>query len=128
MKRKEINPTDAELEILQIMWDLNEARVKEVHEVINQNKNVGYTTVLKIMQIMHEKGILDRKPGGKSHIYFPAVYREEIQGKFLDKLLNNVYNGSAYNLVMNALGNYNASEGELEKIKKLIQQQQNKLK
>lgn len=128
MKRKEINPTDAELEILQILWELKEARVKEVHDIINRNKNVGYTTVLKLMQIMHEKEILSRKQDGKSHIYYPSVQKEEIQEKFLDKLLNSVYKGSAYNLVMNALGNYKASDSELEKIKALIKQQQNKLK
>ena len=128
MIKKEINPTDAELEILQIIWELKEARVKEIHDEINRNKNVRYTTVLKLMQIMHEKGILDRQQDGKSHIYKPVVQKEDIQEKFLDKLLNSVYKGSAFNLVMSALGNYNASDSELEKIKKLIQQQQEKLK
>jgi len=128
MINKRINPTDAELEILQILWDLNEARVKEVHDQINLKKNVGYTTVLKLMQIMFEKGILERKQDGKSHIYKPVVQKEETQEKILDKVLNSVYKGSAYNLVMSALGNYKATDSELEKIKNLIQQQQNKLK
>ena len=128
MKNKEINPTDSELEILQILWERKESRVKEVHEIINSRKNIKYTTILKLMQIMHEKGILDRRQEGKSHIYFPLVQKEDIQEKFLDKILNSVYKGSTFNLVMSALGNYKASDTELEKIKELIQQQQNKLK
>ena len=128
MKNKEINPTDSELEILQIIWEHSECRVKEVHEEINRKKNIKYTTVLKLMQIMHEKGILDRRQDGKSHIYFPVVQRKNVEEKILDKILNSVYKGSTFNLVMSALGNHNASDAELEKIKELIQQQQNKLK
>ena len=128
MKNKEINPTDSELEILQFLWAHKESRVKEVHEEINRKKNIKYTTILKLMQIMHEKGILDRRQEGKGHIYFPVVQKKDIEQKFLDKLLNSVYKGSTFNLVMSALGNHKASETELEKIKELIQQQQNKLK
>ncbi len=128
MNKKTINPTDAELEILQVLWELGECKVKDIHNVLNQKKDVGYTTVLKIMQIMHEKGMLDRSQAGKSHLYIPLVKREEIEERFLDKVLNKVYNGSAYKLVMNALGTHKATNSELEKIKKLITEQQDKLK
>ncbi|MEQ9437738.1 MAG: BlaI/MecI/CopY family transcriptional regulator [Cyclobacteriaceae bacterium] len=121
MKEKNYNPTDAELEILQVLWELKEARVKEVHEKLSQHKAVGYTTVLKFMQIMHGKGLLLREPGGKSHIYRPGIRKEQVQEKFLDKMLQSVYKGSAFKLVMSALGNYKTSPDELEQIKKFIQ-------
>ena len=124
---KEINPTDAELEILQILWDLKEAKVKDIHAELCKTKDVGYTTVLKLMQIMFEKGMLVRRQDGKSHIYHSLVEREKVQEKILDKVLHAVYKGSAYNLVMNALGNHKVSESELERLKELIQQQQNKI-
>jgi BlaI family transcriptional regulator, penicillinase repressor len=121
-------PTESELEILQILWEVQEAKVKDVHEKIGSRRDIGYTTVLKLMQIMYEKNIIDRKPNGKSHIYFPILKKEEVQDKLLDKVLSSVYNGSAYTLVMSALGNYKASASELEEIKELIQKQQDKLK
>lgn len=120
MKKRNYNPTDSELEILQVLWELKEARVKEVHEKLSQSKEVGYTTVLKFMQIMHEKGLLLRQPSGKSHIYRPCINKEEVQEKFLDKVLQSVYKGSAFNLVMNALGNYKTSSAELKQIKEFI--------
>ena len=122
-----IIPTEAELKILQVIWDLGEARVKEIHEIMDKNKNVGYTTVLKTMQIMFEKGLLDRRIDGKSHIYNAQIKKGEVEHKLLDRILNSVYKGSAYDLVMSALGNYSASENELEKIKELIKKQQEKL-
>lgn len=122
------SPSDAELEILQILWDVKEARVKEIAEKLNLQREVGYTTVLKTMQIMHEKGVLSREAEGKSHIYRSLVEKKDIQEKFLDKILNKVYHGSAFNLVMNALGNYNASQKELDQIKDFIKKQESENK
>nr|WKN35014.1 BlaI/MecI/CopY family transcriptional regulator [Tunicatimonas sp. TK19036] len=121
MRDKNYSPTDSELEILQVLWEMKEARVKEVHEKLSQHKDVGYTTVLKLMQIMHEKGLLSRELSGKSHIYRPGIKKEQVQEKFLDKVMQSVYKGSAFKLVMNALGNYKTSPDELEQIKKFIQ-------
>lgn len=128
MEKINYSPSDAELEILQILWEVKEARVKDISDRLNQFREVGYTTVLKTMQIMHEKGVLEREADGKSHIYRALVEKKDIQEKFLDKILNKVYHGSAYNLVMSALGNYSASEKELEQIKELIKQQELKAK
>jgi BlaI family transcriptional regulator, penicillinase repressor len=128
MEKINYSPSDAELEILQIIWEVKEARVKDIFEKLNQLREVGYTTILKTMQIMHEKGVLEREADGKSHIYRALVEKKDIQEKFLDKILNKVYHGSAYNLVMSALGNYTASENELEKIKDFIKQQELKAK
>lgn len=128
MDKLNYSPSDAELEILQIIWEVKEARVKDIFDKLSGYKEVGYTTVLKTMQIMHEKGVLEREADGKSHIYRALVEKKDIQEKFLDKILNKVYHGSAYNLVMSALGNYSASEKELEQIKEFIKQQELKAK
>lgn len=124
MEKLNYSPSDAELEILQILWEVKEARVKEIFDKMNLHRDVGYTTVLKTMQIMHEKGVLDRRVDGKSHIYHSLVGKKDIQERFLDKILNKVYHGSTFNLVMSALGNYNASSQELEQIKELIKKQE----
>ena len=126
MRKEKYNPTDSELEILQILWDMGEARVKEVHEQLNSSKNVGYTTVLKIMQIMHDKDILERRIDGKSHIYKARLDREEVEENVMDKVMRSLYKGSRFNLVMSALGNYNASEKELMQIKDLINKMEKK--
>lgn len=124
MERINYSPSDNELEILQILWDIKEAKVKEIADILNQHREVGYTTVLKTMQIMHEKGVLERYVNGKSHIYRSLVEKKDIQERFLDKILNKVYHGSTFNLVMSALGNYNASQNELEQIKAMISKQE----
>jgi len=128
MKKLNYSPSDAELEILQILWEDKEAHVKDICDKLNKTREVGYTTVLKTMQIMHEKGVLTREVDGKSHIYRSLVEKKDIQERFLDKILNKVYHGSAFNLAMSALGNYNASEQELEHLKEFIRQQENKAK
>ncbi|MCG8700378.1 MAG: BlaI/MecI/CopY family transcriptional regulator [Bacteroidales bacterium] len=126
MDKRNYNPTDSELEILQILWVRGEARVKEVHEILQQSKEVGYTTVLKIMQIMYDKKLVERRTEGKGHVYNSLVAKETVQDGFLDKIVDKVYSGSAANLVMSALGNYSASKSELEQIKEFIRQQENK--
>lgn len=124
MKKSNVNPTDSELEILQILWEQGEAKVKDVHEILQKNKDIGYTTVLKIMQIMHEKKLVTRKMEGKGHMYIAAVEKEMIQDNFLNKIIDKVYKGSTANLVMSALGNSSTSKEELEKIKEFILQQE----
>jgi BlaI family penicillinase repressor len=118
----QIKPTESELEILQILWSMGEASVKEINEILNQVRVVGYTTTLKIMQLMHSKGLLIREIEGKKHIYTAVVKEESIQRKMLDKFITGTFKGSAYKLVMEALGNHRASEEELKSIKELIAQ------
>ena len=115
-----IKPTDSELEILNILWEKGPSTVRQVHEVLEQNKEAGYTTTLKLMQIMHEKQLLTRNETAKSHIYTPNVSQEKTQGQFLKKVIDNVFNGSASQLVMQALGNYKTNSEELEEIKKYL--------
>lgn len=115
-----IKPTVAELEILQILWERGEVTVKEVNEEINKKKETGYTTTLKTMQIMFEKGLVERKKDGRSHIYSAAIKKEKTQQVLLDKILETAFGGSASKLVMQALGNKKTTKQELQEIKELI--------
>lgn len=119
---KQNKPTDGELEILGVLWEKGAATVRDVHEQINQTRESGYTTTLKLMQIMFEKGLVSRDASSKTHIYTAAVSKEATQELFLHKMINNLYAGSSAQLVMHALGNSEASDEELEQIKLLIQQ------
>ncbi len=114
------NPTPAELEILQVLWRLGEARVKEVNDKLCEAKMVGYTTTLKTMQIMEQKGMLGRRKDGKSHIYFPQSAQAETQGSMLERLLDTVFGGSKSQLVMQLLGNKKISKKELSEIKEFL--------
>lgn len=120
-KASKYKPTKSELEILQIIWHNGPSTVRFVNDKLNEQKKTGYTTTLKMMQIMHDKDLLGRNVGSKVHVYHPLVQKEEIQAELLDRFLENTFSGSAHKLVMKALGNHKASKSELEEIKKLIQ-------
>ncbi|MCB0522127.1 MAG: BlaI/MecI/CopY family transcriptional regulator [Lewinellaceae bacterium] len=113
-------PTDAELEILQVLWDNGPAPVRLVNDELNKKREVGYTTTLKLMQIMHDKGLVTRNTDARSHIYEPAIPKGQTQQNLLNTFVDNVFSGSAMNLVMQALGNHKASKDELDQIKALI--------
>ena len=120
MSQKPLKPTESELEILQVLWDKGEATVREVHEELAQTKDIGYTTALKLLQIMFEKGHVTRDDSSKSHVYKAAVSKEKTQTQLVGKMINTLFAGSPGQLVMQALGNHNASAAELEEIQKLI--------
>lgn len=120
IKSKGIKPTESELEILSILWDKGEATVRTVHEVLLKTKDAGYTTTLKLMQIMFEKKLVTRDSSSKTHIYRPAVSREKTQKQFLNKMIDGLFAGSTSQLVMQALGGHNPTQAELEKIQQLI--------
>ena len=115
-------PTESELEILQVLWNEQSATVRTVHEELLKTKEAGYTTTLKLMQIMFEKGLVTRDDSSKTHIYRPAVTREKTQKQFLNKMIDTLFAGSSSELVLQALGGHGASEEELEKIQQLITQ------
>ncbi|MDP4285163.1 MAG: BlaI/MecI/CopY family transcriptional regulator [Bacteroidota bacterium] len=117
---KKIKPTESELEILQILWQRESATVREVHEELSKNKTAGYTTTLKLMQIMFEKGIVTRDDRAKTHIYQPALSRQKTQKQFLDKMINGLFAGSSTQLVLQALGNQKTSKSELDEIQKYL--------
>lgn len=116
-----IKPTESELEILNILWNVGPSNVRTVNNIINEQKEVGYTTTLKLMQIMTQKGLVERDESSRTHIYSAKINAEDIQGEMLDKLLNTAFGGSASKLVLSALGSGKASAKELEEIKALIQ-------
>jgi len=117
---KYIKPTESELEILQVLWERDLASVREVHEELAKSKDVGYTTTLKLMQIMHEKGLVKRDDTFKSHIYQAAVSKEKTQRHLLGKMINTLFGGSPTELVIQALGSHKASPAELEEIQQLL--------
>ena len=119
---KYIKPTESELEILQIIWTKGLATVREVHEELGKTKDVGYTTTLKLMQIMHEKGLLKRDDSMRTHIYQAAVNKEKTQKHMLTKMIDSLFGGSPTQLVIQALGNdkQNMSEVELAQIQELL--------
>jgi len=119
-KVKLVKPTEGELEILGVLWDKGAATVRTVHEEICKSKDAGYTTTLKLMQIMFEKGLVTRDSSSKTHIYEPTVTREKTQKQFVSKMINSLFSGSSAELVMQALGNNNTSNAELDKIQLLI--------
>ncbi len=117
---KLFKPTDAELEILQILWVKGKASVREVNEELCKTRNVGYTTTLKLLQIMYDKGTVFRTEEGRYHIYFPTISEQQTQNEMLGSFINTAFKGSASQLVMRALGQQTVSHEELDEIKQLI--------
>ena len=122
MASKYVKPTESELEILNILWHKDTATVREVHEELSKSKDVGYTTTLKLMQIMHEKGLVKRDESMRTHVYQPAVNREKTQKHLLDKMIDSLFGGSSTQLVLQALGGgeQKVSAEELAQIQTLI--------
>lgn len=117
-----MKPTDAELEILHMLWTNGPQTVRQVHEQLAQSRDIGYTTALKLMQIMHEKGLLTRDEQGKSHTYSAAVSEADTQRGLVDRFVETAFRGSASKLVMQVLGQHRASREELDEIQKLLNQ------
>ena len=120
MTNKPTKPTESELEILSILWLEQLATVRTVHEELLKTKDAGYTTTLKLMQIMHEKGLLTRNTDSKIHLYKAAIDKAETQTQIVNKLVSKLFSGSPTEMVMQALGGNKTSNEELDKIEKLI--------
>jgi BlaI family transcriptional regulator, penicillinase repressor len=121
MKEVPSKATEKELEILQIIWKKGAASVKDVHEALGGDVSNGYTTILKLMQIMHEKGLVTRQKSGKLHLYEAVPTMEKTRQQILDRMIQTVFQGSAAQLVMSALGNKKSSKEELREIKKYLE-------
>ena len=117
---KNPRPTDRELTILQILWDNGPSTVRQVNEAMNKDEDTGYTTTLKLMQIMTEKGLLRRDDSQFKHIFKPAITEEKTQKQLVGDLLERAFSGSAEKLVMRALSAKKVSDKELARIKKLL--------
>ena len=123
---KTSRPTESELDILSILWEKENATVREVHEVVQKTKEVGYTTTLKLMQIMNEKGLVTRNVRSKTHIYTPSLKREKAQEQFVGKIIQTLFSGSTSQLVLQALGRQKPSDSDLADIKSMIQKLERK--
>lgn len=113
-------PTDAELEILNVLWRRGAATVREVHEVLSARKEMLYTTVLKLLQIMTEKGLVERDESQRAHLYRPAAAEDDTQRQLLADLAERAFEGSATKLVMRALSSKKSSAKELNEIRALL--------
>ena len=116
-EEKILKPTEGELEILRVLWDKKTATVRDVHEVIKES---GYTTTLKLLQIMFEKGLVRRDDSGKTHIYEAIISKEKTQKQLVSKMVNSLFDGSSTQLVMQALGTKAPSADELNEIQQLL--------
>ncbi len=119
-KLKLPRPTDGELEILQVLWERGPSTVRDVHDVLSKTKPMGYTTVLKLMQIMAEKGLVRRNEDQRAHVYQARVPRQETQRRMVGEMLDRVFSGSATQLVMQALATKRASADELAQIRQML--------
>lgn len=113
-----IVPSDAEFGILTYLWRAGASTVRDVHEALA--KKTGYTSTLKQMQVMHEKGLLKRKEDARSHVYDAAITKDAAQARFAGELMNRIFEGSAQSLVMGALTAQRASAKDLDEIRRLL--------
>jgi predicted transcriptional regulator len=116
-------PSNAELEILQILWKRGTSTVREVHDELLEERDIGYTTVLKTMQLMAEKRLVTRDESERSHVYAPAVEEQSVKRRMVSDLLDRAFDGSAANLVMHALSENFASKEDLKEIRELLDKQ-----
>lgn len=125
-KRNLPRPTDAELEILRVLWKLGPSTVREVYDELKEDKGVGYTTILKFMQIMTEKGLVSRNEDQRAHLYEAVIPRESTQQQLVDDLLERAFGGSALQLVMQALSSKPATAGEIKEIRRMLDEYEGK--
>lgn len=113
-------PTQGEFEILNVLWTRGECTVRDVHEVLSVDAHTGYTTTLKLLQVMHAKGLVIRDDSQRAHVYRAAVSKQRTQKKFLGDVIRRVFDGSPSELVLHALGNHRTSKEELRSIRELL--------
>jgi BlaI family penicillinase repressor len=120
MAKKEVRPTKLELTILRVLWDAGPRSVRDIQEILNESRPTGYTTVLKMMQIMTEKGLVERDETVRPQIYRARYSQEQTQRQLLKDLIQRAYGGSVKSLVMQALATKKSSPEDLEAIEKLL--------
>jgi len=119
---KDTPPTKSEMEVLQLLWQHGPSTVRFVHDTLNEQKEeaIQYTSTLKLMQVMTEKGMLERDETNMKHIYRPALEEDKTKGAMLERFVDSMYNGSVSNMMMALLGNDKTSKEELEKMKEML--------
>src|ERR1044071_2971620 len=119
-------PSNSELEILRVLWKRGPSTVRDVHDELKREREVGYTTVLKIMQVMAEKKLVTRDESERAHVYKPAAEEKSVKRRLVSELLDKAFDGSAAQLVMQALSDKRASPEDLKKIRKLLDESSRK--
>jgi BlaI family transcriptional regulator, penicillinase repressor len=120
MARSQPRPTDTELAILRVLWERGPSTVRQVHEVLAETRDTGYTTTLKLMQIMADKGLVTRNETARTHVYSAIAGEEQTQQQLVKDLVDRAFGGSAAQLVLRALSAEGASDAEVKEIRKLI--------
>ena len=120
MARPQPRPTDAELAILRVLWERGSCTVRQVHEALADTRETGYTTTLKLMQIMADKGLVERNETARTHIYSASAAQEQTQSQLVKDLVDRAFGGSAAALVLRALSADDATDAELKEIRKMI--------
>jgi predicted transcriptional regulator len=115
-------PTESELELLRILWDNEPATVRDIYDTLNQERPSGYTTVLKLLQIMTAKGLVVRDEANRAHVYRAAISQDAMQSKILRDLSVRLFSGSAAQLALHALAMEPATQNDLDEIRALIEQ------
>jgi BlaI family penicillinase repressor len=121
-------PTDAELAILAVLWDRGPSTVREVHDTLSSERNTGYTTVLKTLQIMTDKGLVTREDTARAHVYQATPSQEQAQRSLLGDLMNRAFGGSAQKLIMQALATHKTSPEELAEIRRMLDEMEGQAK
>lgn len=126
-ENKAVKPTEAELTLLNVLWKMGPATVRQIHEVINATQKTGYTTVLKILQIMHEKSLVIRDETNRAHVYAPAASQTQTQSSLIKDLIGKAFGGSTSKLVMRAIDE-STTEQEIDDIRQLLNSLEDKKK
>jgi predicted transcriptional regulator len=126
MSRKRPKPTAAELEILSVLWEQGPSTVRAIHDILSTGKETGYTTTLKILQKMTDKGLVTRDESRRSHVYRAAVQAEQTQRQLVDELIEQAFGGAAEKLVMQALSSRKVDAHEIEALRKLLDELEEK--
>jgi len=121
MSKSKFTPTNSELEILSVFWGNGPLTARQVHDILEKTKDTGYTTTLKIIQNMYDKGFLSREPEGRTHVYDPIIKEESVQENMLTNFVNLLFNGSSKNLILSSLGNQKTTKEDLKEIKKMLE-------
>jgi BlaI family transcriptional regulator, penicillinase repressor len=122
------NPTPSELEILQVLWSRGPSTVREVYEILSSTKQIGYTSVLKLMQIMTAKGLVTRSEDQRAHVYSAGEPAEKTKQQFATDVLTRVFQGSASELMLHALAGRRSSKEELKELRRLLDEYERKQK
>ncbi len=114
-----VKPTEAELTLLNVLWKMGPATVRQIHEIVSETQKTGYTTVLKILQIMHEKALVTRDESNRAHVYASAYSEEHTQSSLVKDMVSRAFGGSTSKLVMRAIGD-STSKQEIDDIRQML--------